>query len=1036
MFSVTPSSLDFGNVKIGSSKTDTVTVTNSGTGSLSIYQVASDFSEFKVSPDNGTIDAGKNMKFLVTFEPQSGGPKTANLVFSHTGISSPDTLRLRGTTILPPVFTCSTVSIDFGDVANGTRKTDSILVKNTGWDTLRITNITSANSVFTCSPPGNVNIPPASSLVFYLSFYPLISNKYSSEVKFFSNTSYGVDKVSVKGQGTGPAAAPICVLSTHAIDFGTVQTADTARDSVRITNAGNAPLNISPTQLISSAPQAFTYTQSSTADIPAGGSRTVHFTFRPDSPHNFTAVFKFGNNTANSPDSIMLRGNGVGDSLIPVFQASPVLIAFDSLPTGLVDTAYVTLTNAGLARLSFTSIKLSRGTNFNFGWQGAMYLEPLQTKQVPVYFRPQINVADTSWLKFQHNAGNGLDSVMLTGVGLEMPAPRFVISRRVVNFDTVLTGGSRKDSIIVTNTGVQQLNVAGITSDNPRFAVYPSSFALYRNQTKKLYLYHAPIVNGRDSAHIVFTSNAPEGTDTLLLTGEGVGGSDSPGFTLSKNSLDFGHVAIEDTVPKVDSFAVINNCPYLLKIINVSMTPPTSVFSINMRTSGIAPHDTGWMLMTYDPLSVGETYGWVVFDHNAPTRRDSVMLHGVCDSTLGRAVLGLEPGAMDFRGVLVNTVMKKRLVLHNYGRDTLVVSAMTSPNPAFAFSAASAVVPPMSAKTYEVSFSPVNTIRYDGLLNVTSNAREQNDTLAVSGLGVSLSKIASVRSMPNGSDVAFRGVVTRSKGAYTRMQDSTGAITIRQQSGAFASAIANYTVLKGDTLLILGRTSEMNNLKVIADSNINGFTAISHGNLTVVPLPLTLAEIAANGEQYESRLITVHNITIDETNDPTFKENTTYAIHDTTTGAYSVSLFIPKSEDTRIAGKPFLPKADFTGVLGQSSFIAGEGYQLVAVEVNDLTAALDGVEHEPAAPREYSLSNYPNPFSGVTTIVYAVPSASFISLTVFDRLGRDVAQLASGFVLPGTRQARFYAGRLPDGMYYYRLQAGVETIVGKMVVRR
>jgi hypothetical protein len=455
-----------------------------------------------------------------------------------------------------------------------------------------------------------------------------------------------------------------------------------------------------------------------------------------------------------------------------------------------------------------------------------------------------------------------------------------------------------------------------------------------------------------------------------------------------------------------------------------------------MRKGAIAPHDTGWMVVKYDPISVGETYGWVVFEHNAPTHFDSVMVHGICDSTLHRAVPYLEPNTLDFRGLLVNTVAKKSFAVHNYGQDTLVVSAITSSNPAFTCSGAGAVVPPLSLKSYDLSFSPGAATTYDAAISIASNAREKIDTLTAHGSGVLLSDIASVRAMPNGLDVAFRGVVTRAKGAYTRMQDATGGITIYQESGAFASAVANYLVNKGDTLLVLGRTSEVDNLKVVADSNINGFTAISHGNPIVVPIPLTLAEIAMNGEQYESRLVSVRNISIDASGDLTFRENKTYVIYDTTIASFNVYLSIPSSRDSYIPKKPFLSLVDFTGVLGQKSFSPAKGYQLVPVEYGDLTKALVGVEEEPAIPREYALSNYPNPFSGITTIAYTVPKASYISLTVFDRLGRNVAQLASGLMFPGKYRASFDASRLPDGMYFYRLRADGETVVGKIVKSR
>lgn len=84
----------------------------------------------------------------------------------------------------------------------------------------------------------------------------------------------------------------------------------------------------------------------------------------------------------------------------------------------------------------------------------------------------------------------------------------------------------------------------------------------------------------------------------------------------------------------------------------------------------------------------------------------------------------------------------------------------------------------------------------------------------------------------------------------------------------------------------------------------------------------------------------------------------------------------------------------------------------------------------PGAPRELMLEqNYPNPFNPSTVIRYGLPGRSHVTLTVYDALGRDVAQLVSGEVDAGIHEVRFDAAGLASGVYLYRLQAGssIET---------
>jgi VCBS repeat-containing protein len=85
-------------------------------------------------------------------------------------------------------------------------------------------------------------------------------------------------------------------------------------------------------------------------------------------------------------------------------------------------------------------------------------------------------------------------------------------------------------------------------------------------------------------------------------------------------------------------------------------------------------------------------------------------------------------------------------------------------------------------------------------------------------------------------------------------------------------------------------------------------------------------------------------------------------------------------------------------------------------------------------PEEFALhQNYPNPFNPSTTISYSLPEAAFVTLSVFDALGREVASLVRGPKEKGTHEVRFEPGDLSNGIYLYRLQVGEFTAVRKLV---
>jgi Secretion system C-terminal sorting domain len=78
--------------------------------------------------------------------------------------------------------------------------------------------------------------------------------------------------------------------------------------------------------------------------------------------------------------------------------------------------------------------------------------------------------------------------------------------------------------------------------------------------------------------------------------------------------------------------------------------------------------------------------------------------------------------------------------------------------------------------------------------------------------------------------------------------------------------------------------------------------------------------------------------------------------------------------------------------------------------------------------------NYPNPFNPSTIITFNLPSKSFVSLKVFDLVGREVATLMNQEKLAGTYHVTFDASKLLCGIYFYRLQTGSFIETKKLVL--
>ena len=88
-----------------------------------------------------------------------------------------------------------------------------------------------------------------------------------------------------------------------------------------------------------------------------------------------------------------------------------------------------------------------------------------------------------------------------------------------------------------------------------------------------------------------------------------------------------------------------------------------------------------------------------------------------------------------------------------------------------------------------------------------------------------------------------------------------------------------------------------------------------------------------------------------------------------------------------------------------------------------------------AVPAEFALlQNYPNPFNPETAIRLQITDYGFVSLRVYDLLGRQVTTLVNEYRAPGSYTVKFDGTNLASGVYIYRLTAGNFTAVKRMML--
>jgi len=148
---------------------------------------------------------------------------------------------------------------------------------------------------------------------------------------------------------------------------------------------------------------------------------------------------------------------------------------------------------------------------------------------------------------------------------------------------------------------------------------------------------------------------------------------------------------------------------------------------------------------------------------------------------------------------------------------------------------------------------------------------------------------------------------------------------------------------------------------------------------------------------------------------------------------------MPTTETLTIAYKITLNTGEYhnwvlTATNSEEYILEGSG-ELVVPSAEKFTLELMAI-----VPATFTLhQNFPNPFNPITTLRYDLPSDALVVLTVFDMLGREIAQLMNTTQQPGFKSIQWDAtdsmGRpVSAGVYLYQIQAGEFVQTKKMVL--
>jgi hypothetical protein len=323
--------MSLGHVSIGASRSNTVSIKNTGNETLTVSGQSITGSGFSV---NGlqlpmTLKVGASFSFTVTFTPQQDGNIAGKLQLISNTPSSPSTVSLyavgtgtatgsgsgTGSGGTPAYLSANSLTAQFGTVAVGTENTQTVQLKNTGGESLSIGSITPKGTGFSATGfKTPIALGAGASTQFTVGFLPESAGSFSGSVVVASSASDS--QITIVLTGTGATSSRILNINPSSVSFGNVNVNGSATQQIALTNGGNSTLTISTASISGTG---FTATGvSNNTTLTSGQSAMLVAEFSPKTAGSTTGAITITSNASNGTVTVPITGTGVAASALSV----------------------------------------------------------------------------------------------------------------------------------------------------------------------------------------------------------------------------------------------------------------------------------------------------------------------------------------------------------------------------------------------------------------------------------------------------------------------------------------------------------------------------------------------------------------------------------------------------------------------------------------------------------------------------------------------------------------------------------------------
>jgi hypothetical protein len=342
---VTPGSVAYGTILNGTSKTNSFTVQNVGTGTLT--GTASAGAPFSVvSGGSYSLGANASQPVTVVFSPTAASNYNQSVTFTGgNGASTTVTGSATNAPVPTPVLQVTPGSIAYGTILNGTSETNSFTVQNIGTGTLIGTAIVGAP--FSIVSGGSYSLGASASQTVTVAFSPIVASNYNQSVTF---TGGNGTNTTVAGSATNAPVNPAIKVTPGSVAYGTLLVGTSKTNSFTVQNVGGGTLSGTASVWV-----PFSILSGGSYSLGSNQSQTVTVVFSPNvaSNYNQSVTFTGGNGTNTT-----VTGSAT--------NAPPILPTVSAIN---VNAADVDLSLPGLQIYAGTTVQFSATATNAQTWQ-------------------------------------------------------------------------------------------------------------------------------------------------------------------------------------------------------------------------------------------------------------------------------------------------------------------------------------------------------------------------------------------------------------------------------------------------------------------------------------------------------------------------------------------------------------------------------------------------------------------------------------------------------------------------------------------